>query len=114
MEERGQDQAADMKASGGGVGVVVRAGDYLHRYGSAVGMSGQEASAARRAAGRLDSLDVRRNPQSIAAAIVYMAAQGSSGVRKSVREVSAATGVSESTIKDAYKDLCPHAALLFA
>uniref|UniRef100_A0A0E0LL17 TFIIB-type domain-containing protein n=1 Tax=Oryza punctata TaxID=4537 RepID=A0A0E0LL17_ORYPU len=117
MEECGQDQAADMKTNGcggGGVGLVVRAGDYLHRYGSAVGMSSQEVSAARRAAVRLDSLDVRRNPQSIAAAIVYMAAQGSGGGRKSVREVSAATGVSESTIKDAYKDLCPHAALLFA
>uniref|UniRef100_A0A0E0EBP5 TFIIB-type domain-containing protein n=1 Tax=Oryza meridionalis TaxID=40149 RepID=A0A0E0EBP5_9ORYZ len=112
MEEGGQDQAADMKTNG--VGVVVRAGDYLHRYGSAVGMSSQEVSAARRAAGRLDSFDVRRNPQSMAAAIVYMAMQGSGGVRKSVREVSAATGVSESTIKDAYKDLCPHAALLFA
>ncbi|KAF0900710.1 hypothetical protein E2562_034767 [Oryza meyeriana var. granulata] len=76
-EEAGQDQA-DVKSGGG---VVVRAGDYLLRYGSAVGMSDQERS--------------------------------DGGTRKSVREVSAATGISESTIKDACKDLCPHAALLF-
>ncbi|XP_052160955.1 transcription initiation factor IIB-like [Oryza glaberrima] len=119
--EAGQDQAGSKATNGcgggGGAGAVVRASDYLLRYGSAVGMSGQEVSAAQRAASRLDeSLDVRRNPQSIAAAIIYMAVQragGGGGRSKSVREVSAATGVSESTIKDAYKDLCQHAEVLF-
>uniref|UniRef100_A0A0D9WYF6 TFIIB-type domain-containing protein n=1 Tax=Leersia perrieri TaxID=77586 RepID=A0A0D9WYF6_9ORYZ len=61
-------------------------GKLLH-YGSAVGMSEQEVSEPRRAT-------------------------RSCGI-KSVREVSAATGVSVSTIKEAYKDLRPHAALLF-
>uniref|UniRef100_A0A0D9WZ78 Cyclin-like domain-containing protein n=1 Tax=Leersia perrieri TaxID=77586 RepID=A0A0D9WZ78_9ORYZ len=114
-EEAGQEQA-DTKTNGSGAsGFVVRAGDYLVRYGSAVGLSEQEVNTARRAASRLDErLDVRRNPQSIAAAIIYMAVQRSDGGRsKSFREVSAATAVSESTIKDAYKDLCPHATLLF-
>uniref|UniRef100_A0A0E0Q8Q1 TFIIB-type domain-containing protein n=1 Tax=Oryza rufipogon TaxID=4529 RepID=A0A0E0Q8Q1_ORYRU len=119
--EAGQDQAGSKATNGcgggGGAGAVVRASNYLLRYGSAVGMSGQEVSAAQRAASRLDeSLDVRRNPQSIAAAIIYMAVQragGGGGRSKSVREVSAATGVSESTIKDAYKDLCQHAEVLF-
>uniref|UniRef100_A0A0D3GRD1 TFIIB-type domain-containing protein n=1 Tax=Oryza barthii TaxID=65489 RepID=A0A0D3GRD1_9ORYZ len=41
------------------------------------------------------------------------ATNGCGGRSKSVREVSAATGVSESTIKDAYKDLCQHAEVLF-
>ncbi|XP_006658593.1 transcription initiation factor IIB-like [Oryza brachyantha] len=111
QEEASRDHV-DTRSGGG---VVVRAGDYLLRYGEAVGMSDHEVAAARSAARRLDeSLDVRRNPQSIAAAIIYMAVQRSGDGRgKSVREVSAATGVSESTIKDAHRDLCPHAALLF-
>ncbi|KAG8080441.1 hypothetical protein GUJ93_ZPchr0007g3695 [Zizania palustris] len=66
------------------------------------------------AAGRLnESLDVRRNPQSIAAALIYMAMQRSRG-SKTVRDVSAATGVSASTIKDACRDLSAHSELLFS
>ncbi|KAL5199139.1 hypothetical protein ABZP36_002651 [Zizania latifolia] len=106
-EEHGGGQAADRG------GAVVRAGDYLRRYGPALGTGNNELGAAMDAAGRLDeSLDVRRNPQSIAAALIYMAMQRS-GCSKTVRDVSAATGVSESTIKDACRDLSAHSELLF-
>uniref|UniRef100_A0A0D9WZ83 Transcription factor TFIIB cyclin-like domain-containing protein n=1 Tax=Leersia perrieri TaxID=77586 RepID=A0A0D9WZ83_9ORYZ len=81
VEEAGQeqDQAEDMKRIGGGGGDVVVL----------------RMNAPRRAAGILqegESIDVRRNPQFIAAAIVYMALQLSGDGRgKDFLEVSAAT-----------------------
>jgi hypothetical protein len=54
------------------MGAVVRAGDYLRRFGSLVGIGGdQEVEAARRLEKKLD---VRRNPNSISAAVIYNSA----------------------------------------
>jgi len=93
---------------------VVHAADYMRRFCSRLGMGNQEMRAAQEAARRLDdSLDVRRNPESIAAAISYMVVQRA-GASKTVRDVSMATGVAEATIKEAHKDLIPHVELLFA
>ncbi|KQK16101.1 hypothetical protein BRADI_1g26746v3 [Brachypodium distachyon] len=96
------------------MGAVVRAGDYLHRFGSLLGMGQEELHAAQQAARRLEKdLDVRRNPGSIAAAVIYMAVERANA-GKSIRDVSTATGVGEVTIRDVYnKDLSPHADLLF-
>ncbi|XP_062230245.1 transcription initiation factor IIB-like [Phragmites australis] len=92
---------------------VVRAADYLRRFCSLLGMGNQEMRVAQEASRRLEhSLDVRRNPESIAAAIIYMVVQRA-GSSKTVRDVSMATGVAEGTIKDAHKDLTPHVGLLF-
>ncbi|CAL4909393.1 unnamed protein product [Urochloa decumbens] len=93
---------------------VVRAADYLRRFCSRLGMGNQEMRAAQEAARRLEAgLDVRRNPESIAAAISYMVVQRA-GSAKTVKDVSMATGVAEVTIKEAHKDLTPHAEMLFA
>ncbi|CAN6327408.1 unnamed protein product [Urochloa humidicola] len=93
---------------------VVRAADYLRRFCSRLGMGNQEMRAAQEAARRLETrLDVRRNPESIAAAISYMVVQRA-GAGKTVKDVSMATGVAEVTIKEAHKDLTPHAEMLFA
>ncbi|GJM89641.1 hypothetical protein PR202_ga05849 [Eleusine coracana subsp. coracana] len=92
---------------------VVRAADYLRRFCSRLGMGNQEMRAAEEATRRLeDGLDVRRNPESIAAAISYMVVQRA-GAKRTVRDVAMATGVAEGTIKEAHKDLIPHAELLF-
>ncbi|CAN6336922.1 unnamed protein product [Urochloa humidicola] len=96
-----------------GIGVV-RAADYLRRFCSRLGMGNQEMRAAQEAARRLEAgLDVRRNPESIAAAISYMVVQRA-GSAKTVKDVSMATGVAEVTIKEAHKDLTPHVEMLFA
>ncbi|KAL6848999.1 hypothetical protein ACP4OV_021582 [Aristida adscensionis] len=93
---------------------VVRAGDYVERFGRLVGMGEQEVGAVREAARRLEErLDVRRNPDSTAAAIIYMAVERRPGAGRTLRDVSAATGVAENTIKQAYREICPHAELLF-
>jgi len=93
---------------------VVRAADYVERFGSLLGMGEDEVRAVQEAARRMqDQLDVRRNPDSTAAAIIYMAMERRAGAGRSIRDVSAATGVAENTIKQAYRDLCPHADMLF-
>ncbi|XP_044973196.1 transcription initiation factor IIB-like [Hordeum vulgare subsp. vulgare] len=109
-EEDGGQAAGEMMM----IGAVARAGDYLRRFGSLLRMGDQEVSTALEAARRLDkNLDVRHNPDSIAAAVMYMAIERA-GAGKSIRDVSTATGVSEGTIREIYyKDLCPHGNMLF-
>jgi len=93
---------------------VVRAADYVARFGSQLGMEAGEVRAVQEAARRMqDQLDVRRNPDSTAAAIIYMAMERRAGAGRSIRDVSAATGVAENTIKQAYRELYPHADMLF-
>jgi transcription initiation factor TFIIB len=96
---------------------VVRSADYMERFGKTLGMGEAEVRAVQEAARRMqDQLDVRRNPDSTAAAIIYMAMERRApgdGDRKSIRDVSAATGVAENTIKQAYRELYQHAHLLF-
>jgi transcription initiation factor TFIIB len=93
---------------------VVRAADYVERFGSLLGMGEDEVRAVEEAARRMqDQLDVRRNPDSTAAAIIYMAMERRAGTGRSIRDVSAATGVAENTIKQAYRELYPHADMLF-
>jgi transcription initiation factor TFIIB len=92
---------------------VVRASDYLRRFCSRLGLGNQEVRDAGEAVRRLEEgLDVRRNPESIAAAIIYMVVQRT-GAGRSVKDVSVATGVAEGTIKEAHKDLTPHVKMLF-
>ncbi|KAI5002832.1 hypothetical protein ZWY2020_027482 [Hordeum vulgare] len=109
-EEDGDKAAGEMMM----IGTVVRASDYLRRFGSLLGMGDQEVGVALEAAQRLEkNLDVRRNPDSIAATVMYMAIERA-GAGKSMRDVSTATGVSEVTIREIYyKDLYPHANMLF-
>ncbi|XBI21232.1 hypothetical protein VPH35_062372 [Triticum aestivum] len=96
------------------IGAVARPGDYMRRFGSLLGMEDKEVGAALEAATRLEkNLDVRHNPDSIAAAVMYMAIERA-GIGRSVRDVSTATGVSEGTIREIYyKDLYQHANMLF-
>uniref|UniRef100_A0A0D9WJC1 TFIIB-type domain-containing protein n=1 Tax=Leersia perrieri TaxID=77586 RepID=A0A0D9WJC1_9ORYZ len=93
---------------------VVRAEDYLRRFCSRLGLGHAEVRAAAAAARRIEAaaLDVRRNPESVAAAVIYLVVQRA-GAGKSARDVAAATGVAEGTISAACKELAPHAAVLF-
>uniref|UniRef100_A0A8R7K306 Transcription factor TFIIB cyclin-like domain-containing protein n=2 Tax=Triticum urartu TaxID=4572 RepID=A0A8R7K306_TRIUA len=92
---------------------VVSASDYLRRFCSRLGLGNQEVRDAQDAVRRVEEgLDVRRNPESVAAAIIYMVVQRA-GAGRSAKDVSVATGVAEGTIKEVHKDLTPHAQMLF-
>ncbi|CAL4901979.1 unnamed protein product [Urochloa decumbens] len=116
----GEDEAGGGEEGGCGGGImgmgVVRAADYMERFGSRLGMGEDEVRAVQEAARRMqDQLDVRRNPDSTAAAIIYMAMERRPGAARSgsIKDVSTATGVADNTIKQAYRELYPHAQLLF-
>ena len=84
------------------------AGDYVKRFYSNLGIRENPAIRAAQEAARVseEELDVRRTPLSVAAAVIYMVSQFSEQ-RPWLKEISAATGVAEGTIRSAYKDLYP-------
>ncbi|KAK1285967.1 Transcription initiation factor IIB [Acorus calamus] len=90
---------------------AIHAGDFLRRFCSHLGMNNKEVKAAQEAVQKSEELDIRRIPVSVAAAIIYMITQLSDD-KKLLRDISLATGVAEGTIRNAYKDLYPHAAKL--
>ncbi|KAK6151308.1 hypothetical protein DH2020_013943 [Rehmannia glutinosa] len=88
---------------------TIHAGDYLRRFCSNLGMSNEEVKAVQETVQKAGDFDIRRSPISIAAAIIFMITQLSDS-KKPLRDISIATTVAEGTIKNAYKDLYPHAA----
>ncbi|XP_047253371.1 transcription initiation factor IIB-2 isoform X1 [Capsicum annuum] len=87
---------------------TIHAGDYLRRFCSNIGMNHEEIKAVQETVKKSEEFDIRRSPISIAAAIIYMLTQLTDS-KKPLRDISLATTVAEGTIKNAYKDLYPHA-----
>ncbi|TMW98673.1 hypothetical protein EJD97_003663 [Solanum chilense] len=87
---------------------TIHAGDYLRRFCSNIGMNHEEIKAVEETVKKSEEFDIRRSPISIAAAIIYMLTQLTDS-KKPLRDISIATTVAEGTIKNAYKDLYPHA-----
>ncbi|KAK4345967.1 hypothetical protein RND71_036143 [Anisodus tanguticus] len=87
---------------------TIHAGDYLRRFCSNIGMNHEEIKAVQETVKKSEEFDIRRSPISIAAAIIYMLTQLTDS-KKPLRDISIATTVAEGTIKNAYKDLYPHA-----
>ncbi|KAI3946604.1 hypothetical protein MKX01_014462 [Papaver californicum] len=92
-------------------GVCANAVDFVRRFGSYLGMSHKAVKAAEEAAAKTAERDIRRNPITVAASIIYLITQ-LSDERKQIRQVSDATGVAQGTIKNSYKNIYPHAAQL--
>ncbi|KAL8162626.1 hypothetical protein V2J09_014115 [Rumex salicifolius] len=86
---------------------TIHAGDFLRRFCSNLGMNNQSVKAATEAVKNAEEIDIRRNPISIAAAVISIVTQ-LSDEKKPVRDISLATGVAEGTIRNTYKDLYPH------
>ncbi|RAL51853.1 unnamed protein product [Cuscuta campestris] len=87
---------------------TIQAEDYLRRFCSNLGMNHEEIKAVQETVHMSRELDIRRSPISVAAAIIYMLTQ-LSDPKKPLKDVSQATMVAEGTIKNAYRDLFPHA-----
>ncbi|GFZ20705.1 cyclin-like family protein [Actinidia rufa] len=90
---------------------TIHAGDFLRRFCSHLGMTNQAIRAAQETVKKLEELDIRRSPISIAAAVIYMVTQLSDD-EKPLKDISLATGVAEGTIRYSYKDLYPYASRL--
>ncbi|KAJ7976752.1 Transcription initiation factor IIB [Quillaja saponaria] len=85
----------------------IHAGDFMRRFCSNLGMNNQAIKAAQEAVKKSEEFDIRRSPISIAAAVIYIITQLSDN-KKAHKDISAATGVAEGTIRNSYKDLYPH------
>ncbi|KAL8137728.1 hypothetical protein V2J09_003729 [Rumex salicifolius] len=91
---------------------TVQTGDMLRRFCSHLGMNNQSIMAAQEAVENLqtsDQIDVRRNPKSVAVAIIYAIVQLSKEKKPMlVRDIANATGAAEDTIRSSYNDLYLH------
>ncbi|KAI3878279.1 hypothetical protein MKX03_017962 [Papaver bracteatum] len=88
---------------------TIHAGDFLRRFCSNIGMTNEAVNAAQKALEKLEKVDIRRSPVSVAAAVIYMISQ-LSDEKKQLQDVSDATGVAISTIQNSYKDIYPYIA----
>ncbi|KAK4776583.1 hypothetical protein SAY86_005271 [Trapa natans] len=86
---------------------AIHAADFMRRFCSNIGMNNQAVKAAQEAVQKSEEFDIRRSPISIAATVIYIITHLSDD-KKPLRDISVATGVAEGTIKNVYKDLCPH------
>ncbi|KAL1206864.1 Transcription initiation factor IIB-1 [Cardamine amara subsp. amara] len=86
---------------------TIHAGDFMRRFCSNLGMSNHAVKAAQEAVAKSEEFDIRRSPISIAAVVIYIITQLSDD-KKSLKDISTATGVAEGTIRNSYKDLYPH------
>ncbi|KAK3205857.1 hypothetical protein Dsin_019903 [Dipteronia sinensis] len=87
-----------------------QAAEYVKRFCSYLGImkSKKTVQAVHEAVDKAEELDIRRNPKSVLAAIIYMIIQVSDD-KKSLGDISIAAEVAESSIKKSYKDLYPYA-----
>ncbi|EFJ38725.1 hypothetical protein SELMODRAFT_266576 [Selaginella moellendorffii] len=89
----------------------IHAGDFLRRFCSHLGMTNQAVRAATDTVKKVEELDIRKSPISIAAAAIYMISQVSED-KKPLKEISRVAGVAEATIKNSFNYLRPHATRL--
>ncbi|KAK2643492.1 hypothetical protein Ddye_025255 [Dipteronia dyeriana] len=89
---------------------AVQASEYVKRFCSYLGImkNKKTVQAVHEAVDRAEELDIRTNPKSVLAAIIYMIIQVSDD-KKSLGDISIAAKVAESTIKKSYEDLYPYA-----
>ncbi|KAI3947548.1 hypothetical protein MKW98_031769 [Papaver atlanticum] len=86
-------------------------GYFVRRFCFNLGMSNKDVKAAQEAVEKTAECDIRRNPATVAATIIYMITQ-LSDERKLVRDVADATGVAQGTINNSYKDIYKNASRL--
>ncbi|XP_071705781.1 transcription initiation factor IIB-2-like [Rutidosis leptorrhynchoides] len=89
------------------MGEPTHSADFVRRFCFNLGMTNRAVNAAQESAQESKKIDLRRSPNSIAAAVISVVTQLSDD-KKSIKDVSLVTGVSEGTIRDTFKDLYPH------
>ncbi|KAJ6753063.1 TRANSCRIPTION INITIATION FACTOR IIB-RELATED [Salix koriyanagi] len=85
--------------------------ELVRRFCSNLGMKNHAVKAVHEAVEKIQDVDVRRNPKSMLAAIIYTITQ-LSDEKKPLRDISVAADVAEGTIKKSFKDMSPHVSRL--
>ncbi|KAJ6421553.1 hypothetical protein OIU84_028848 [Salix udensis] len=83
----------------------------VRRFCSNLGMKNHAVKAVHEAVEKIQDVDIRRNPKSMLAAIIYTITQ-LSDEKKPLRDISVAADVAEGTIKKSFKDMSPHVSRL--
>ncbi|KAJ6371239.1 hypothetical protein OIU77_001693 [Salix suchowensis] len=85
--------------------------ELVRRVCSNLGMKNHAVKAVHEAVEKIQDVDIRRNPKSTLAAIIYTITQ-LSDEKKPLRDISVAADVAEGTIKKSFKDMSPHVSRL--
>ncbi|KAL5702107.1 hypothetical protein ACHQM5_027365 [Ranunculus cassubicifolius] len=107
-KDRKKEMGEQMEVGVGGT----HATDFVERFCRLLGLKFQTIKAAKDAAMKLEELDIRRSPISLAAAVIYMLTQLSRDEKRPLQEIADATKVAVNTIKNSYKDVHPYASSL--
>ncbi|CAH8309232.1 unnamed protein product [Eruca vesicaria subsp. sativa] len=89
--------------------VIIKTGELVRRFCSKLDITERETKAIREAVEIADNFDIRRNPKSVLATIIFMISQLSKTKRNPIRDIAMATEVVENTIKSSAKDMYPYA-----
>ncbi|KAG2261252.1 hypothetical protein Bca52824_068331 [Brassica carinata] len=89
--------------------VIINTGELVSRFCSKLDISVRETKAIREAVEKAENFDIRRNPKSVLAAVIFKICQLSQTKRRSIREIAVAAEVAESTIKNSANDKYPYA-----
>ncbi|CAH8392734.1 unnamed protein product [Eruca vesicaria subsp. sativa] len=89
--------------------VIIKTRELVRRFCSKLDITERETKAIREAVEIADNFDIRRNPKSVLATIIFMISQLSKTKRNPIRDIAMATEVVENTIKSSAKDMYPYA-----
>ncbi|XP_071722843.1 transcription initiation factor IIB-2-like [Rutidosis leptorrhynchoides] len=81
--------------------------DLVRRFCSNLGMGHLAIKAVQEAYQKSEAIDIRRNPHSILAAIIYAVSQLTDDNKQKIRDVARIAGVAEGTIRKCLRDLNP-------
>ncbi|KAJ0252998.1 hypothetical protein HA466_0121030 [Hirschfeldia incana] len=88
--------------------VIMKTGELVRRFCSKLDISERERKAIREAVEMAENFDIRRNPKSVLAAIIFMICQLSQTKQRPIREIAMASEVVETTIKKSANGMYPY------
>ncbi|CAN8265895.1 unnamed protein product [Cochlearia groenlandica] len=91
--------------------VIINTGELVRRFCSKLNIEERETKAIREAIQEAQNFDIRRNPKSVLAAIIFMICQLSPNKKRPIREIGMVAEVIEVTLKNSVKDMYPNCAL---
>ncbi|KAJ4871644.1 Cyclin-like family protein [Raphanus sativus] len=107
LESAHQAERVSSSSSCAAPQVIIKTGELVRRFCSKLDISERETKAIREAVEIAENFDIRRNPKSVLAAIIFMICQLSQTKKRHIRDIAMAAEVVENTIKSSAKDMYP-------